>query len=308
MYEMDIVNEEVMSCFGKELFKKSDNKQSRINKIYQQLCKMPQLLTYESSDEELTLLHQPKSLKEIYRNFITLGKYPKEYLAAVHCEINHMENVRNWESRSPIPITCDLPWINSVHTIFNYPEVSVERSQMEMRTFDYTHILNNLRFHICNKGLDKISTSAFVDVSNHDHDVLPTAIVEDKMDRQNSTISQRFFSKDVQKILIELNHEAKAEFVYLTRNWHRACDERGLDDKICLFHLNNFYTYLMNCLELSKYPPVQNYVVGIPIKTFEALLHCISTRFSLFHISSKKSYNSHVISTLAIESFFSDLS
>ena len=210
MYEMDIVNEEVLLCFGKTLFKKSDSKQIRITKMYNQLRKMPQLLNYESSDEEPLSIHQPKSLKEIYLNFIVLGKYPKEYLVAIHCEINHIENVSNWEAKSPIPMTCRLPWINAEHTIFNYPEVSVERHQMEMRTFDYTHILNNLRFHICNKGFDNVSTAAFVDVSNHDHDVLPTAIVEDKMDRQNSTISQRFFSKDVQKILTLLQHDSEA--------------------------------------------------------------------------------------------------
>ena len=59
-----------------------------------------------------------------------------------------------------------------------------------MRTFDYTHILNNLHYHICSKGLEGIKTTAFIDVSNVNHDVLPRAIVEDKMDRQNCTISQ----------------------------------------------------------------------------------------------------------------------
>ena len=127
------------------------------------------------------------------------------------------------------------------------------------------------------------------------------------MDRQNSTISERFFSKPVQKILTELGFDSEAEFVYYVRNWHRACDERGLDVKICLYHLNNFYDYLMQELQLDEYPPIKNYVGGIPIKTFEALLHCISTRFSLFNLSSKNSYNSRAISTLAVESFFSDL-
>ena len=94
-----------------------------------------------------------------------------------------------------------------------------------MCTFDYTHILNNLRFHICNKGFDNVSSAAFVDVSNCDIDILPTTIVEDKMDCQNSTISQKFFSKDVQKILLSLRYESEAEFVHYTRNWHRACDE-----------------------------------------------------------------------------------
>ena len=98
-----------------------------------------------------------------------------------------------------------------------------------MRTFDYTHILNNLRYHICSKGLEGIKTTAFIDVSNVNHDVLPRAIVEDKMDRQNCTISQRFFSSDVQEILESNGDHAEAEFVELTRNWFRACDERGME-------------------------------------------------------------------------------
>ena len=43
------------------------------------------------------------------------------------------------------------------------------------------------------------------------------------------------------------------------------------------------------------------------MKTFEALLHTISTHFSLYSLASGNSYNTRAISTLAIESFFSDL-
>ena len=73
-----------------------------------------------------------------------------------------------------------------------------------MRTFDYSHILNNLHYHICNRGFTGVSTEAFVNVSKVNHDVLPLAIVEDKLDRQNCLISQRFFSEEVEEIL-ELN-------------------------------------------------------------------------------------------------------
>ena len=64
-----------------------------------------------------------------------------------------------------------------------------------MHTFDYTHILNNLRFHVSNDAIHRISAKVFMSVSEVDHDVLPHAIVEDKLDRQNCTISQKFFSK-----------------------------------------------------------------------------------------------------------------
>ena len=74
-----------------------------------------------------------------------------------------------------------------------------------------------------------------------------------------------------------------------------------------LMHLQNMYNYLLSNVNLSEYPPPTSNVCGIPIKTFEAILHCISTRFSLFVLSSTKSYNTRAVLTLAVESFFSDL-
>ena len=215
-------------------------------------------------DDEQIVMHEPKSLFEIYIQFITQSKYPKEFLAAQVCKINHMESVREWESNSNVEIIVDLPWINTQHLIFNYPEWNSDRKQCEMHTFDYTLILNNLRFHACNK---EFHTQAFIEVSNEDHDVLPRALVEDKIDRQNCTISQRFFSKDVQKILTKLGHDSEAEFVHYTRNWFQACDECGMDMKISLWHLNNAYEYFLQHLSLNDYPPPTTHVSGIPIKT-----------------------------------------
>ena len=110
----------------------------------EQLKQMPQLLNYFTSDEDSVEYAQLKSLFVIYEKYITHLRYPKEYLAALHCKINHYKNVMKWESHSKISIRFDMPWVESEHIIFNYPDFSVDRNQMEMRTFDYTHILNNL--------------------------------------------------------------------------------------------------------------------------------------------------------------------
>ena len=278
-----------------------------MKKIYSQLKQMPQLLNYESSSEENDDIFQPKSLKDICMQFVLSSKYPKEYLAAPVCEITHMEVVNNWEAKSPIPITLNLPIANCTYIIFNYPGRSSRTNQCEMQTFDYTHILNNLRFHVSNDAIHGIFAEAFMYVSEVDHDVLLRAIVEDKLDRQNCAISQKFFSKEVQQILQDLGHEAEAEITEHTRNWFRACDECGMDVQRRLMYLQNMYNYLLSNVNLSEYPPPTTNVCGIPIKRFEAMLHCISTRFSLLVISSTKSYNTRAVSTLAVESFFSDL-
>ena len=307
MYEMDIMNNLIHVQFGIHLFKKKDNKETRIRKIYAQLKNMPQLLTFESSSDEQEGLYNPLSLVDIQKNFILSTKYPKEYLATAVCTINHMENVRKWESLSPIPITLDLPFDGEQHIIFNYPEKSRERNQNEMRTFDYTHVLNNLWYYVSNDRINGISCNAFLAVSSVNHDVLPRAIVEDKLDRQNCTISQRFFSESVQKILSEMGNDSEAEFTEHTRNWFRACDQRGMDVKQRLYNLQKMYEYLLRTVNLSSYPLPMRHIAGLPIKTFEALLHTISSRFSLFVLAKRNCYNTRAVSTLAVESFFSDL-
>ena len=200
LYEMDVINSEIVSTFGKELFQKKDSKSNRIEKICKQLKKLPQLFEYSSSEEEVSESQIPKLL-EIVKKFILTSKYPKDFLAAQLCKITHEECLTKWQNSSTVPFKIFLPFVNEYHSIFNFPEKSLQRCQLEMCTFDYSHILNNLRFHICNKGFDNVRTEAFLQVSDMDHDVLPRAVVEMKLDRQNCLLSKCFFSEDVQKIL-----------------------------------------------------------------------------------------------------------
>ena len=303
-YEMDILNNEIIFVFGRCLFQKNDTKNVRVIKIFMQLMQMPELVQIKSSDDENTPYHQPRKLFNIYRDFVCSSKYPKEYLAASVCKLNHLSAVKMWERKSPVPLELNIPFLEDTHIIFNYPEVSVERNQIEMRTFDYTHILNNLRFHICNKGFKGVFTEAFINVSKVNHDVLPMTIVEDKLDRQNCDISKRFFSEDVEKILQLNGDKSKADFISKTRNWFRACDERGMDVEERIHHWNNMYSFLVSKCQFADYPPPTTHIEGIPIKTYEALLHSISTRFLLYGLSSSNNYNTRAISTLAVESFF----
>ena len=152
-----------------------------------------------------------------------------------------------------------------------------------------------------------MSTEAFIEVSDMDHDVLPRAVVELKLDRQNCLLSQRFFSEDVQKILPRCNYVSEANFVQLVWNWYKARDERGMAVNERLTNLYKMHEYLNSLMYLNHYPPVKTHICGIPIRTYEALMQSISTRFTLFHLSSTHCYNARAISTLAVESFFSDL-
>ena len=306
LYEMDVINTEIHDTFGKMIFHPKDKKQSRVSKIANQLKRIPNLFDWSEGTSTITL-YSCLQLKDLCQNFVLSSIYPKEYLAAPYCEINHCEEIRKWERKSPIPIHLNRSEEDISHIVYNYPEFNAERMKIEMRTFDYTHVLNNLRFHICNKGFGTIKTEAFIRISEDDNDVLPRAIVEDKLDRQNASISQRFFSEDVEKALVRNNCIHEAEFVNITRNWFEACDTRGIPAKIRLRNLSRMYHYLLNMYCFSDYPPETTHIQDLPIRTYEALLHTISSRFILYHLSEGHSYNNRAISTLAVESFFSDL-
>ena len=84
---MDVINLEVHNHFGKYLFKKTGNKWTRVKKVMEQVKQMPQLLNYYTSDEDSVEYAQTKSLFMIYENYITCSRYPKEYLAALHCKL-----------------------------------------------------------------------------------------------------------------------------------------------------------------------------------------------------------------------------
>ena len=103
LYEMDVINEEVMSCFGKQLFQKKYMKSVRTDKIALQFKKIPQLFEYSSSEEERNEMNPP-NLLEIVRNYIMKKEYPKDFLAAQLCKINHEEYVTQWENKSTVPV------------------------------------------------------------------------------------------------------------------------------------------------------------------------------------------------------------
>ena len=52
LYELDVINSQVQKNFNKTLFNKNDTKRVKVSKLHGQLRQMPQLLQYDSSDED----------------------------------------------------------------------------------------------------------------------------------------------------------------------------------------------------------------------------------------------------------------
>ena len=120
----------------------------------------------------------------------------------------------------------------------------------------------------------------------------------------------QMFNYDVEKYMHDNNFTGTAHFIKLVRNWHDACNHRGLsaDTRVkFLFEMHEFLTRGINFNAVpSQFPG--RCVRGLTWQTFEAILQTISTYIQLYYFSNDATYNSRAVSTLANESFFDVLS
>ena len=68
---------------------------------------------------------------------------------------------------------------------------------------DYTHILTNVRTHLCSKGYKHVKRDAFLKVTEVDNTVLNRAFVVDILDKQSAAIALKFFTERVQEIMLD---------------------------------------------------------------------------------------------------------
>ena len=302
--ELDVFNTLILTYTGVQIFKKSASKKHKVNRLILNLGQYCHTLQSPTN-----ILHQPKRLLLLSKQQLLHKFYPKVYLAIVVAKCKITSELELWEQESTIPVKLQI--LNEEddnyfeHTIFSYPNYSTIRNEVEHRCTDPGHTLTNMRSQISRHGYDYVSTDAFLRVSETNHDVLPRSIIIDQLDRQSIPIAKRFFSSEVESVLFDNGDVQEAKFVSTVRNWFEACDERGIATFERLRNMQKMYDMLLDTLNFSDFPPTQ-YIHGMPIQTFECILQGISTRMALY-ATSELPINQRSISTLAVESFFSEL-
>ena len=309
--EMDIIQKEIYNFFGKRIFNISSSKAAKVASLHRLFSSYVYSSVEDISTESNPLLcseHTIRSLYALSKKAVLQIEYPKALLKTVVCEMTNDEDLEEWLDSSPVRTVIDIPEANIRHRLFCYPEYKEANNDLQCRSLDPSHILNNLRSQICRHGFTGVSTEAFHDVSNENNKIISKSTLIDQLDKQKVSISKDFFSEEVEEILKRLGHKSEAKFVHLVRNWYEACDERGIDPiqrlrnlEAMQYHLKSLFNYY------NTYPPPSRYIHGMSVQTFEALLITISSRFTLYSISDIGHYNHRAISTLGIESFFSEL-
>ena len=240
-------------------------------------------------------------------------EFPKEHIQIPLASLFQIEIRNKWYSNATIPTLCNVPSKKRNQTkiveLFSYPEYSEERNQIEFRTFDFTHVLTNLRTQILTRGLEYCKKEHFEHFSTNSPGLLSLALVFEKTDQQNAFTAMRMFNYHVERYMWENKFDATVDFIKLVRNWHDACNRRGLSADSRVTALVDMLEFLtdgvnFNCIPF-QYPG--RYIKGLTWQTYEALLQMISTRIQLYSFAAQGTYNARAVSTLSNKSLFSDL-
>ena len=122
----------------------------------------------------------------------------------------------------------EIPEENFEYEIYYYPNFKSTMQELECRSLDLSHVLNNIRSQICRHKYVGVCTKAFHEVSKRNNKIISKNTLVSNMDRQKVGISVDFFSEEVEKILRELKYSSEADFVRITQKWYQACDEHGI--------------------------------------------------------------------------------
>ena len=154
-----------------------------------------------------------------------------------------------------------------------------------------------------------LNPNAFKEVAKENNDILNLALVQEPIaNKQNVPFTQKVFSEPLELELCKLGYLNEAFLVHTVRNWYNACNERGLTVETRLEYLLNMDKYLSEQYIPKCYLMNLTHVNGLPYTTYQSVRHNICTRIQIYSLIKNKTYNHRAVSTLAVESFFSDLS
>ena len=134
-------------------------------------------------------------------------------LQCVYAKCCHVKNLVLWQKRAIVKMSSYVPILGADYPFFSFPEFSSERNQLEPCTMDYTHMLTNIRFLVCRKGFEGVSTEPFNKISMEHPSIISRGLVMGALDKQSAEYALTLFSENVEKQLIEDKAFNEAHFV-----------------------------------------------------------------------------------------------
>ena len=310
--ELNIMATELRYFTGRLWFSANLLKAENVNIIVSAFGSAP--LTNIECSHKKDKLYQPDTLLTLVSCALKLESYPVEHLQISLGTVIHRQLKEDWYANATCPLSVPIPHEHNSALVkemefFSYPEMSTNINQLEPRTFDFTHILTNIRNQILTRGFQFCKNEHFKELCNECPDILSIALVYDKIDTQNAFTAMKMFNYSVERWMIQKGYKDTAKFIRLIRNWHDACNRHGLSADRRVLYLNDMHEFLTQGINFNSVPfqfP-EWYVKGMTWQMYEALLQNILTRIQLYYLSSNLTYNARAVLTLSNESFFADL-
>ena len=253
-------------------------------------------------------LPKMKSLQELATDELKRS-VPVEVLRVAAAQFYFRIVLPLWLDKCPLPISYEFPFEPHTFDVFSYPEYNFKCRKVEARIIDPSHVLTNLCVHATQKGILGCDTKAFLRVSDMDNNILSRGLLvgDPILDQQSVPFAHRIFSTNVQEIMEKNGDVKEVNMVKMIRNWYDACNKHSISVTDRLKYLIDMHNFLMKFYRPEHFPMNTSYVKHPLSTTFQSIMHNISSRLHLYHLSEAKTYNHRSVSTLAVESLFSDL-
>ena len=188
-------------------------------------------------------------------------EYKTENLQIALGTVLARECKQGWFRRSSLDPTAFIPFCDADDDdangesveLFSYPETN-SMNEPQFKTFDYTHILTNMRSHVLTRGYEYCKRDDFEWIVDNTTGVLSRYLVEYNMDSQNAFSAMKVFGEEVIMTLESNNRKGSVEFLKLVKSWHNACDERGIRADVRVRALCNMHQFLTKNINFWSVP------------------------------------------------------
>lgn len=241
------------------------------------------------------------SLKSLCFQYIK--KLSKDDLCILKAENTWNQTVEEWYADSPIKNCIPIGNLSNDIVWATKPRKGGD-GKYRFHFTDYSHILTCLRQKVCTSGIKGLSKQAWIQAALSKTTVLNISIVVDCIDKQSVAFAKRLFGEDVERFMNDNNFKEEAKFCRLIRRWYEAEDERGLEANDRCKRRLDLRNWLLDGVDFSRFPPLTQYIKGIPVVTYEGLLCHTERTIQLYSFCANNCYNSRSLGTQEVEQFF----
>ena len=246
-----------------------------------------------------------RTLRSLCATALSKKTYPKLSLSVAIATYRYESEEQKWEKLSTAPMVVEVE--GNLVEMFSRPEFCESRQKFEPSLIDPSHLLVNNRVRMLTKGISGLNPNAFTKICDTHPNIISRSLVVDILDKQNVAMAQRVFSVDMEQAMRDNGNIAEAKYTKLIREWYDAIDSPGIPAVQRIQQLLNFRNYLLQNVNFGKFPAPGMFIKGMSIVQFCGFIQNCETRIHMYSLSVKGTYNHRSIGTLAVESFFGDL-